>query len=128
MEPHISQLRMFAALFAGETGLTMDDLGFATENPSSEGAIIAAHENLRLTATRAQRTFATGFINAGYLGACVRDRFPYERRQLRFTKTRWYPVFAPDVSMLGSIGDALGKLSEYNDIITSERIEDITGW
>ena len=35
MTPHTDQLRMFAALFAGETGLTLDDLGFATENPSS---------------------------------------------------------------------------------------------
>ena len=31
MTPHTEQLRMFAALFAGETGLTLDDLGFATD-------------------------------------------------------------------------------------------------
>ena len=30
MAPHLDQLKMFAALFAGETGLTLDDLGFAT--------------------------------------------------------------------------------------------------
>ena len=35
MTPHTEQLRMFAALFAGETGLTLDDLGFVTDNPSS---------------------------------------------------------------------------------------------
>jgi Protein of unknown function (DUF1483). len=58
---------MFASLFAGETGLTLDDLGFVTSNPSSEGAIRAAHENLRLTARKAQRTFGTGFLNAAYL-------------------------------------------------------------
>lgn len=129
MEPHISQLRMFAALFAGETGLTLDDLGFATDNPSSEGAIIAAHENLRLTARRAKGTFFTGFLNAGYLAACLRDNFAYQRQQLRFTKGRWYPVFEPDTSMLGAIGDALGKIGQnYPDMVTEERIEDITGW
>ena len=129
MEPHISQLRMFAALFAGETGLTLDDLGFVTDNPSSEGAIIAAHENLRLTARRAKETFFTGFLNAGYLAACMRDNFPYQRKQMRFTKGRWYPVFEPDASMMGAIGDALGKIgTTYPDMITESRIEDILGW
>lgn len=52
---------MFAGLFAGETGLTLDDLGFVTDNPSSAEAIKASHENLRLIARKAQRTFGTGF-------------------------------------------------------------------
>ena len=73
MEPHISQFKMYAAAFAGETGLTMDDLGFATENPSSAEAIKASHETLRLTARKAQRTFGSGFMNVGYLAACLRD-------------------------------------------------------
>ena len=34
MTPYWEQLKMFAALFAGETGLTLDDLGFASDNPS----------------------------------------------------------------------------------------------
>ena len=38
------QVGVGEAAFAGETGLTLDDLGFVTDNPSSEGAIIAAHE------------------------------------------------------------------------------------
>lgn len=78
---------MFASLFAGEVGLTLDDLGFATENPASEEAIKAAHENLRLTATKAQRAFGRGFLNAGYLAACLRDGFPYKRNQLYDTKS-----------------------------------------
>lgn len=61
MAPHLDQLKMFAALFAGETGLTLDDLGFATENPASQEAIKASHENLRLTARKAQRAFGSGF-------------------------------------------------------------------
>jgi hypothetical protein len=129
MEPHVAQLRMFAALFAGETGLTLDDLGFVTDNPSSEGAIIAAHENLRLTARKAKNTFFTGFLNAGFLAACVRDNFAYRRQQMRFTGGRWYPVFEPDVSMLGAFGDAIGKIGQaYPELVTEERIEDIVGW
>ena len=61
MTPYIEQLRMFASLFAGETGLTLDDLGFVADNPSSAEAIKASHDNLRLAARKAQRTFGTGF-------------------------------------------------------------------
>ena len=79
MEPHISQFKMYAAAFVGETRLTMDDLGFATENPSSAEAIRASHETLRLTARKAQRTFGSGFMNVGYLAACLRDDYAFSR-------------------------------------------------
>lgn len=42
MAPHIDELRSLASAFAGETGLTIDDLGFSTENPSSAEAIKAS--------------------------------------------------------------------------------------
>ncbi|MEG1271532.1 MAG: hypothetical protein RSD54_09460, partial [Ruthenibacterium sp.] len=79
MSPYTEQLRTFAALFAGETGLTLDDLGFVTDNPSSAEAIKASHENLRLSARKAQKTFGSGFLNVGYLAACLRDNFAYRR-------------------------------------------------
>ena len=66
MLPYTEQLKMFASAFAGETSLTLDDLGFSTANPTTAEAIKAAHENLRLTAAAAQRCFGTGLINAGY--------------------------------------------------------------
>ena len=34
MSPYVDQIRMLAGLFSGETGLTLDDLGFPSENPS----------------------------------------------------------------------------------------------
>lgn len=111
MSPYTEQLRMFAALFAGETGLTMDDLGFVTDNPSSAEAIKASHENLRLTARKAQRTFGSGFLNAGYLAACVRDKFTYKRNQLYLTKPCWKPIFEPDAAMLSGIGDGAAKIN-----------------
>lgn len=112
MSPYTEQIRMFASLFAGETGLTLDDLGFVTDNPSSAEAIKASHENLRLTARRAQRTFGSGLLNAGYLAACVRDNYPYQRRQLYLTTPLWEPVFEPDAAMLSSIGDGVGKINQ----------------
>lgn len=112
MSPYTEQLRTFAALFAGETGLTMDDLGFISDNPSSADAIKASHENLRLSARKAQRTFGSGFLNAGYLAACLRDDFSYQRKQLYLTTPIWEPIFEPDSAMLSSIGDGAIKINQ----------------
>ncbi|MGN0326183.1 MAG: hypothetical protein ACI4DW_07715 [Lachnospiraceae bacterium] len=128
MSPHMEQLRMFAALFAGETGLTMDDLDFVSENPSSSEAIKASHENLRLTARKAQRTFGSGFLNAGYLAACLRDGYPYERRQFYLTKPKWEPVFEADAAALSSYGDGAIKINQaIPEHIDGEKFRDITG-
>ena len=112
MSPFTEQLRTFASLFAGETGLTLDDLGFVVDNPSSADAIKASHENLRLLARKAQKTFGSGFLNVGYLAACVRDDFPYKRKQFYLTKAAWEPVFEPDATMLSGIGDGIGKINQ----------------
>lgn len=112
MSPHFEQLRAEAALFAGETGLTLDDLGFATENPASAEAIKASHEGLRLTARKAQRSFGSGFMNAGFLAACLRDNFDYRRQELYLTKPIWEPIFEPDASTLSVIGDGLIKINQ----------------
>ena len=128
MVPHLDQLRMFASLFAGETGLTLDDLGFAGNNPSTAEAIKATHEGIRLTARAAQKDFSAGIINAGYLAACVRDNYKWQRTQLYMTRTQWTPPFPADVSMLGAIGDALGKLGTVKpDYLTDEKIFELTG-
>lgn len=128
MSPHVEQLRMFAALFAGETGLTMDDLGFSTDNPSSAEAIKAAHENLRLTARKAQRIFGSGFLNVGYLAACLRDNYPYLRRQLYLTTPIWEPIFEPDAATLSGIGDGAIKINQaVPGFFGAENLRDLTG-
>ncbi|WP_294526415.1 hypothetical protein [uncultured Allofournierella sp.] len=128
MSPYTEQLRTFAALFAGETGLTLDDLGFVTDNPSSAEAIKASHENLRLAARKAQRTFGSGFLNAGYLAACVRDDYAYKRQQIYLTKAAWEPVFEPDAPMLSSIGDGVGKINQaVPGYFGADNLRDLTG-
>ena len=128
MTPHLEQLRMFASLFAGETGLTLDDLGFASGNPASSEAIKAAHENLRLRARAAQRSFGSGFLNAGYLAACVRDETDYRRNQIYKTTPKWEPIFEPDAAALSGIGDASIKLAQsFPDYFTDEKLKDLTG-
>lgn len=128
MSPYTEQLRTFAALFAGETGLTLDDLGFVTDNPSSAEAIKASHENLRLAARKAQKTFGSGFLNAGYLAVCVRDRFSYKREQLYQTKPVWDPVFEPDAAMLSGIGDGAAKINQaVPGYFGASNLQDLTG-
>ncbi len=128
MAPYTEYMRMLASVFAGETGLTLDDLGFVTSNPSSEEAIKASHENLRLTARKAQRMFGTGFLNAGYLAACVRDKNEYDRRSFADTTAAWLPVFEPDISGLGAVGDAVFKINQAApDFIGSQNLRRLTG-
>lgn len=128
MSPHVEQLRMFASLFAGEVGLTLDDLGFPQTNPSSYDAIKALHEKLRLTAKSAQRSFSVGIMNAGYLASCIRDDYAYTRQQIRVTTPMWLPAFPADVTMLGGIGDAIQKINTtIPDYLTNDRILELTG-
>lgn len=128
MTPHIEQLRMFAGAFAGEAGLTLDDLGFPSQNPSSADAIRASHENLRLMAREAQKCFGVGLLNTGYLAACVRDDYPYLRSQVADTELKWEPIFEPDASGLGMLGDAVSKINAaYPGYMTENKIRDLAG-
>lgn len=129
MQPHIEQLKMFASLFASEVGLTLDDLGFPSANPSSYDAIRASHENLRLAARAAQKSFNVGILNAGYLAACIRDRYAYTRQQITVERPVWLPPFRADVSMLSGIGDALQKINgAYPEYLTEDKILELTGF
>lgn len=128
MAPFTEQLKNAASGFAGETGLTLDDLGFSTDNPSSAEAIKASHETLRLAAEKAQRDFALGFLNAGYVAACLRDNYPYKRNQLYKTKARWQPVFKPDAAAIATIGDGALKVNQaVPGFFDKNTLEDLTG-
>lgn len=128
MTPFTEQLKTAAAGFAGETGLTMDDLGFVSDNPSSVEAIKASHENLRLAGRKAQRSIGSGFLNVAYLSACLRDDFPYIRSQFSKTKPKWEPLFEADANTLSLIGDGALKLNQaIPGFINGEFVRDITG-
>ena len=128
MAPYAEQLKAYASVFAGETGLTLDDLGFTTDNPASYDAIRASHESLRLTSRKAQRTIGVGYLNAGYLAACIRDNFEYERRAFANTVPEWLPIFEPDAAALGAAGDAILKINQaVPDFIGNGNIRRLTG-
>lgn len=128
MAPFIEQIKMYAALFGGETGLTLEDLGFASGNPTSSEAIKAAHENLRLTARAAQRSFNIGFINAGFVAACLRDKIAYNRSDIYETEPIWRPTFEADAAALSGLGDALNKIEQsFPGHITEDKMVELIG-
>lgn len=128
MTPFTEQIKTAAAGFAGEMGLTMDDLGFVSDNPSSVEAIKASHENLRLAGRKAQRSLGSGFLNAAYLAACLRDDFSYERKEFVKTVPKWEPLFEADANMLSLIGDGAIKLNQaIPGFMDKETIREITG-
>lgn len=128
MTPFTEQLRTAAAGFAGEMGLTLDDLGFVSDNPSSVEAIKASHENLRLAGRKAQRSLGAGFLNVAYVAACLRDEFHYERSQFVKTTVKWEPLFEADANMMTMIGDGALKLNQaLPGYINAETVRDLTG-
>lgn len=128
MSPFTEQLRTAAAGFAGETGLTLDDLGFVSDNPSSVEAIKASHENLRLAGRKAQRSLGSGLLNVAYVAACLRDDFKYRREQFVLTTPRWEPLFEADANTLGLVGDGAIKINQaVPGFFDADTIREITG-
>jgi len=128
MTPFTEQLKTAAAGFAGETGLTLDDLGFVSDNPSSVEAIKASHENLRLAGRKAQRSIGSGLLNVAYLAACLRDDYPYLRSQFMNTVPKWEPLFEADANMLSLIGDGAIKLNQaIPGFMDKDTIRELTG-
>lgn len=128
MDPHVNQLRMIASMFAGETGLTLDDLGFVSENPSSSEAIKAAHESLRLIARAAQSDFTTALINIAYTAMCYQDGMDYNRSDFANVSVKWEPVFEPDLAAISNIGDALIKINQaIPGAVDINFVRDLTG-
>ena len=128
MSPHVDQLRMFAGMFAGETGLTLDDLGFPSDNPASSEAIKAGHETLRLDARAAQNDFEVAIRNIVYTAMCLKDGNNYNREAFARLEVKWAPVFEPDLTAIGAAGDAIFKINEaMAGAIDADAIRDLTG-
>lgn len=71
-EAHISHLRMWASLFAGDQRVALSSLGIIQDNPSSAQAIYAAKEDLLVDATNANKSWGDGAVDA--LGMAVEWR------------------------------------------------------
>ena len=128
MTPHLEQFKLYASAFAGETGLTLDDLGFVSENPSSAEAIKASHDTLVNTIEGAKITLGAGLLNAGFVAACLRDKMDYNRKALYQSSIKWLPTIKADAAMLSAIGDGIIKINQsVPEYFDKASVENLTG-
>lgn len=125
---HIALFDNYVSTFSGMSSLTRDDMGFVTENPSSAESKKAALESLRVIAGKCQKDLSVGFINAGYVAACLRDEQEYSRTLVKDVKLLWKPLVEPDAATLSSIGDGIIKINQaVPGYFTAENLSDLLG-
>lgn len=73
MQPHTDQLRQWAALLAAESQIPLDELGFPSDNPSSDSAIQSQRDPLRLAADRMIRGFQSSVHRLAVTSVMLRD-------------------------------------------------------
>ena len=106
MQPHADQLRMFATLFAGATGIPVSSLGIIQDNPASAEALYASKEELVIEAERADRAFGVGWCRAmrnAFMLANGLSEMPQELLKLR---AKWRDPATPSKA---SAADAMAK-------------------
>lgn len=72
-DAHVSHLRMWASLFAGDQRVPLNSLGVIQDNPSSAQAIYAAKEDLLNDATNANKSWGQGAVDALSMAVEWRD-------------------------------------------------------
>lgn len=128
MNPMEAAIMVYAKQFAGITGLTTDDLGFVSENPSSAESIKAAHGDLERLVSKTQDIFGSGFLNVGMVAACLRDDYRYNRNAFYETIPVWKPAFVMDNSAIATLGDGIIKINQaVPEAIGKKTIERMTG-
>lgn len=91
MQPHTDQLRQWAALLAAESQIPLDELGFPSDNPSSDSAIQSQRDPLRLAADRMIRGYESSLHRLAVTTVMLRDGKKHEGLG------RVRPWFAPTV-------------------------------
>lgn len=91
MQPHTDQLRQWAALLAAESQIPLDELGFPSDNPSSDSAIQSQRDPLRLAANRMIRGYKPALRRLAITSVMLRDGVSAEE----LSSIR--PWFAPTV-------------------------------
>ena len=73
MQPHTDQLRMWTNLFAAETSIPVSELGFVSENPSSDAAIQSQRDPLRQLSNSFIRDNQSALSQLAAMSVMLRD-------------------------------------------------------
>lgn len=107
MQPHSDHLRTWAALFSGETSVSMTSLGVVQDsNPSSAEAIYAAKEDLVIEASSAMAVWGDALRRVATTAVMMRDGLTEVPDGLRGLRTKWRNPATPSIV---SASDALTK-------------------
>lgn len=93
MQPHTDHLRMWAAQLSGESSIPMNELGFVSDNPSSDPAIQSQRDPLRLIADRAVSGFQSALRGLAVTSVMVRDGLREVPDDLRRVTAWFTPTF-----------------------------------
>lgn len=93
MQPHGDHLRMWAAQMSGESSVPMNELGFFTENPSSDAAVQSQRDPLRLIADGAIRTSRASLRRFAVTSVMVRDGLTEPPEELKRISAKFEPTF-----------------------------------
>lgn len=93
MQPHAEHLRMWAAQMSGETSIPMNELGFFTDNPTSEQALQSQRDPLRLIADKTIRGFQAGLRRLAVTSVMLRDGLTEAPAEALRLSAKFEPTF-----------------------------------
>lgn len=107
MTPYSDQLKMFAQQFCAKTSLTLHQLGFDTENPTSAESYEAQHEDQRVLVEKCQKHFGTALKRIAIGLRLTASDVSEVTSEMRLINPHWKPIFRIEV---GKSGDAINKV------------------
>jgi len=107
MQPYTEQLRTYAGLFAGASGLPVTSLGIISDNPASAEGVHAVREDLLVTARDASTSFTPAWVRTMQTAVQLKNNLTELPDELRRMTVRWADPATPSRS---ASADAAMKL------------------
>lgn len=107
MQPYTEQLRTYAGLFAGASGLPVTSLGIVTDNPASAEGVHAVREDLLVTARDAAQGFTPAWVRTMQTAVQLKNNLSEVPDELKRMTVRWADPATPSRS---AAADAAMKL------------------
>lgn len=107
MTPFSDQLKMFAQQFCVKTKLSLHQLGFDTENPTSAESYEAQHEDQRVLVEKCQKHFGKSLKRLAIGLRLTTSDTSVITPEMRAINPHWKPIFRVEI---GKAGDAINKV------------------
>lgn len=98
MVPHMDHLRMWAAQMSGESSVPMSELGFVSDNPSSDAAIQSQREPLRMIADDMVRVSTGALRRLAVTTVMIQDDVSEPPEGTEQIQVKFAPTFRPSDS------------------------------